>query len=1201
MQRMRKVMLTLVLACCLLALSACPAGPATPGSTGTTGGSGGQVPDGNPNYDPGPIIEGGGSTLADTDTAVAGRTPAGSGMVELTSTELTALIRRGGLTEGETYRLTDAEPVSFTGVTSRTTDFMNIVVLASSGIVIEDCYEATFRNLTWICQEGTGGMQIRNSEGTVLEGVEIVSAGSALQIDAASTGLRAEGCRFEGATGADIAADSAVLLSCGIFGGNTGLVHSGSRDLYVENCRITAEQTAVQVRSSDSRVWYSTLTTGKQAAGGIVAEEGTNLLFAMNRIGGGPVSVSLHSTVNAVVILNGAVGVYAENSISTTLSDNRLSGSTELRNCRYVLANGNEAGASAFTAIDSEQLSGDNLTDVDARVEVGVNEELLPKVNKELFVGMERKTAVREITGGDARDLVTYLNEESRTPDALLIVAPGAYSVDGTLDFDDQVQNVTIYAYGVLLEKESYATVTMSIGAADHLTIKGIALDHAVNSTGQGVVIAKRAGGEVDIVAGAGMPQDWTDTTYYRFEGLNSTTYGYREGHPEPYADMGPSSVRYNPTTGIITLTYGESVANMIRVGDTITCRGYGAAVTNVDGAIGLYFEDVTVYGGAGFALRESNTREGTVLLRMLDTTGPAPIISEEEYNRYRELEERYGVSFGVYIDEEGRYRGTPPWTSSVDATHSIMCEKGLTAISCVFESMCDDGTNQRGAHGRMAGYTDNGDGTLTIRYKSNLSSISLSNGGKSGGTCAPFEVGDRVFIYTSAGRLLCDTEALSATREVERIVNIYGGIDTVYEIKVALEDFDLEGIGDIDLSSAVPTEAKICVDNMSRSSNGFHFENTLVQNIRSRGLLIKGSDGVIRNCSFINIGMGALAIRYEIEWGESGVSENLEIVNNYVENGGHYGNQEKNSPLSVYGLGRQAEDEYLNYKNIRIEGNHFIDRNTNYAIYINSAREVYIRNNVFGERKGEENDSTPPIRIDCAKDVEISGNQYPAGCSTDATRVSCSMNRHVYGSDLENVEDDPIFGGNIDAFQLNLPVASGGGVRYNGNWMVGYTSVQTPANFVAYTQLASSGWLCMNANSIWGATGKGGIWLDRGLGFAAQQNANVAICYTAPESGTYQIHITSYLPPNGDGPGDGYFAIATNDRVVWPAQGDESYGSAQNYYPISKDVTLAELQADLGDLRVTLEAGERLYFVAKYKSSWSNYTVMPAMVLLDE
>ena len=30
---------------------------------------------------------------------------------------------------------------------------------------------------------------------------------------------------------------------------------------------------------------------------------------------------------------------------------------------------------------------------------------------------------------------------------------------------------------------------------------------------------------------------------------------------------------------------------------------------------------------------------------------------------------------------------------------------------------------------------------------------------------------------------------------------------------------------------------------------------------------------------TIINIGMGALAIRYEIEWGESGVSENLEIV----------------------------------------------------------------------------------------------------------------------------------------------------------------------------------------------------------------------------------------------------------------------------------------------------------------------------------
>lgn len=1210
---MKKILSLLLLLVMLFTLVACPAGDPSNGTTGTTpsggtsgttGGSTGPVKP-NPNYEHGERLDGMGDTLAEDAFVLTGRTE-GETVVELTLAELTGRLRTSNFEAGTTYRVTDAGALTLKGTTNRTYDFKGAILSVPGGILITESVTVTVKNLTLV-SSGAAGITLENSPEATFEAVEaIATAGIALTTDAASDGLRLTDCRLVGDTAAWIGGDTVTLTGSYLAGKTAGLLHAGESDLFVENCRILADGIAAEVLSSDSRIWKSTLKSAPAATATVYAKNGTNLLFAQNCISGNPISVGLKDTVNAVVLLNAAVAVSANGASSTTVADNNLFGAGEFVDCHYILANGNRTQGAFATSFCSE-LSGDGLTDITLRAEYGVNEDLLPKVDKDLFVGMERKKGIRTAEGFLEGDMTNFVKETIVAGEKTVILAPGAYACNDGFLFAKETENVTIYGYGVFVEKESYKSgATVGVGAAKNLTMKGFYLDHKENSTGQVVVIGKNETTHtVYAIAGAGMLPNWADREVYPFGHLTAATYGYRAGHPEPYADMGPNAdtMTYDVTTGILAMTYNASNFEMIRIGDTLTCRGGGSNVIALgEGATNIAFEDFTVYGGAGFAFREDRTFGGTEILRMWDTPGPAAIIDEETYFRYVELGERYGVDFGVYQDENGYYRGTTPATSSVDATHSSGAEQGLTLISCVFEQMCDDGTNQHGTHGRLAGVTENADGTITLTYKNNLSSINLQGGGKSGGTCAAFRVGDRVYVYTSEGKLLCDTEALSATKKTKTVVNEYGGSDVHYEITVPAGTFDMEGIADIDFSSANPMAKKACVDNMSRTSNGFFLDNTVVQHIRSRGLLIKGSNGTVQNCSIINVGMGGIAIRYELEWGESGVSENLTVKNNHIKNSGMYGNVDKNTCISICGLGTRAEDEYLLYNNILIEGNVFEDRNTDYAIYINSARSVKITGNSFLPRKGVESaeDDYAPICIDCAKDVEITGNTWTEASVGAEYRVRATMNRHIFGDDVGEVEDDIALGEGSDAFKMYLPVVnSDGTVSMKGNWAVGYTSPNSTADFTPYNSTAASTWICYNG-TIWGQ--KGGFWLNNGYGFAAQAQANVAIRFTAPVSGTYAIRVTDFSAPSGDGSNDGYFAIVKGNAVIWPAGGNGNYASAANYRVITQKDNLFAMQNAFANFTVDLEAGECLYFVARQKDGkWSNFTFLPMMVLLEQ
>jgi hypothetical protein len=197
----------------------------------------------------------------------------------------------------------------------------------------------------------------------------------------------------------------------------------------------------------------------------------------------------------------------------------------------------------------------------------------------------------------------------------------------------------------------------------------------------------------------------------------------------------------------------------------------------------------------------------------------------------------------------------------------------------------------------------------------------------------------------------------------------------------------------------------------MNMASNGFVFDNCRFQNIRSRGLLIKSSEGKILNCTFRNIGMSCGAILYEIYWGESGVTENMLVDRNLFDHTGYFKNQDLYATVSITGLGSSVEEDYLCYKNIVISNNKMINRTTDYAVYVNSAKDVKIINNDFGPFVGNDfgkypepgdNPNRPVIHINGAMNIEISGNKYPDQDIIGSEYVVAERNKNVFGADVE-------------------------------------------------------------------------------------------------------------------------------------------------------------------------------------------------------
>ena len=227
----------------------------------------------------------------------------------------------------------------------------------------------------------------------------------------------------------------------------------------------------------------------------------------------------------------------------------------------------------------------------------------------------------------------------------------------------------------------------------------------------------------------------------------------------------------------------------------------------------------------------------------------------------------------------------------------------------------------------------------------------------------------------------------------------------------VATEALNLACLDGYDLNDDhYRMDNKVLVDNLSRNSVGYIYDNVTIKNTRSRGILFKTMNVTAQNCTFKNLAHTGCLLSVEYVWGESTVGCNAVIRNCIFDNLGYINNYDYYlplSPISIVGFSKTVSEDTLLYKNILIEGNRFKNNTHDYQINVNSAENVRIINNVFEPNQRENEEKTRKvINIDTEMNIEISGNKYYHFLKDIKDGIDAKNYKNVYGTDI-TLNDD--------------------------------------------------------------------------------------------------------------------------------------------------------------------------------------------------
>ena len=931
--------------------------------------------------------------------------------------------------DGGVYTATNDVPVPLVGVSGKSYNGKSSVLILPRGLVIEDCKNLEFKNMTLVGDVTVKGSNVR------FENVQFVGK---LTVESGAKDVILNACRLTSLVNAG--EDTALLNSYLPFAG-VGIENTGT-GLYINNCRLTGTGTGILSTGAELQVRLSTVKADKDGIGiEMRGEDAVNGIVALSTVTGTQKSVVLDGVLNVSVVRNSLTSVHANASKNVYVCDNALGGRLEAENNNYLLANGNTYPADSLdhraVVAGNENVNGDTLHDVNARLEAGANEELLPHVDKELFTYMERHATVREPEQDTESSVYDYITRHAAEGD-YAIVAPGVYTTTGPIQLKAAHNDTVIYAYGVFVEAVEYADRNYAEGhirvkGANNITFKGLTIGFAQQSSGQVYVLEKLGGGKVRAVAGAGF---WNEFANSGSAFMSATDFGLqRAGTFNGIGDYFATGVIKN-SDGTLTVSLTSAAYDTVKRGDIMTTRlGGSATVLSTNTSSNIHYEDFTMYGYTrAFAFYEYQNTGAVTYNRILDTTRNGKIIDEATYDRYIELQNKYGVDLEVSIDErpDGTliFRGSPAHVSSIDGVHNDSSVQGSTVISSKFEGICDDMANQKSTHARLSDYIMNGDGTVTLIYKGNMSNFVYSQHGTSAswsGYCAPFRAGDRIYVYTSSGLVVCDGEVLENGKNYAPITSSCEGVSAKenarFAVTVKAEDFHPEALDGFALGDDhyLPTH-KVLVDNLSRASFGFYFDNVLVQNTERSGIRCKAGGGVVKNCTFRNVAKTATSMIYEIWWGESGVAFDYLFEKNLIDNTGYAHDAPtiddpkdsyRYTPICIMGLGGNVLDEdHMLFKNVVIRDNVFVNRYLGHyqqAIYARAAANLTLTGNDFGSSDEEDGLDVfcKVLYLDRVVNVELSGNTYspfvdPTASSPDYRLVvDGTKYKNIFGTDV--------------------------------------------------------------------------------------------------------------------------------------------------------------------------------------------------------
>ncbi len=295
------------------------------------------------------------------------------------------------------------------------------------------------------------------------------------------------------------------------------------------------------------------------------------------------------------------------------------------------------------------------------------------------------------------------------------------------------------------------------------------------------------------------------------------------------------------------------------------------------------------------------------------------------------------------------------------DAAHIQRLTVGPTIQNSHFAGSGDDGFNCYGATSRIDARKN--DKEFVLARSTNFRP----------------EVGDTLNIYTVAGDFL-GAGKITTSELLEGYTSKEG-----LKVDMGAAEFRAADYYRIVLDTEIKNvSAGAWVANASKNCSGFVIRNNLYENLRPRGILIKGSDGLIEGNTIRNCAAAGIVLMPEFDWLEMDYVRNVTVRNNVVDNcASGYGNY---GAIHVEGYNDGWHNENLVFEGNVISNSHGED------FKLTHITGVTLKNNTIKEAHPDARQGLPSIYLDKVDGAILSGNKWE-GTRTEVRATEATKN----------------------------------------------------------------------------------------------------------------------------------------------------------------------------------------------------------------
>jgi hypothetical protein len=433
--------------------------------------------------------------------------------------------------------------------------------------------------------------------------------------------------------------------------------------------------------------------------------------------------------------------------------------------------------------------------------------------------------------GTPTRELPDMIYAALAQGQTMIKIPPGRYYVEperGTHLRLENIEGFTIDATGVEMVC-SETTRAILIENCKDITITGLTIDYNPLPFTQGVIVdisEDRKSHTIQIMEGFSPAESAIDFKHSIYTPEGALRFGgYYRMELEVLADNQLKISGLHPRKD-----GGEQLGDIVIISSEYLKGRYDPHAVHIYDSVGTTLEDVTLYASPCFGFFEEHSSESVYKNCIVDRRA-------------------------------GRVHSL-----NADAFHSKFAKVGPRIENCRAMWMGDDGINICGAYHLVMGSDGS---TLRVLSKREMD----------------IEVDDPVQLLTAEGESLPPAKVISIRKVGGRTASDSAMIEPLPLLQGVVDL--LKDAYEIELDREIDLAAGGVIGSLNRMGNGFAVVDSTFGNLRSRGILIKASDGLIKNNTLVNCHMQGIKISPEYLWLESGFSKRLQVVGNVIIDSG--------------------------------------------------------------------------------------------------------------------------------------------------------------------------------------------------------------------------------------------------------------------------------------------------------------------------